>query len=114
MASGNSFGTAGSFTIASSGTVSSALDLKENTLVGLLMPSAFTGTTLTFQAATSAGGTYREVVGTDGNAISFTVAAAKYVVIQPAVLAGVRFLKIVSGSAEGAARTVTAIWRKCE
>lgn len=105
-------GTTATFTIDSSGTVSNAVDLGDRTLVGLQLPT-MTGTAITFQASTSLDGTYVAVKGSDGASISYTTASSTYVAIQPAVLAGIRFIKIVSGSAEGAARTVTGVARQC-
>lgn len=93
-------------------TVSGAVDLGGMTLVGLLMPASFTGTAVTFQAAEAAAGTYRTVTDGAGSDYSVTVAASKFVPVDPVKMAGVRFLKIVSGSSEGAARTVTLAARR--
>ena len=98
--------------IPSGETTSGALDLGALTLVGLFMPAAFTGTTVKFQAAESLAGTYRTVTDGAGSDYSVTVAASKYVPVDPVKLAGVRFLKIVSGSAEGAARSVVLALRR--
>jgi hypothetical protein len=92
--------------IASGQTVSGAIDLKGLSLVGVHLPASFTGTTLTFQAAETLAGSFGAVYK-DGADLSVAVAAGKYVVLNPADFAGVRFLKVVSGSAEGAARTLT-------
>lgn len=103
-------GRAGTVTIASSGTVSNAIDLGEGVLVGIQMPAAFTGIALTFQASDSLAGTYNAVTSISA-AYSVTVAAAKYVSISPNDLAGVRFIKVVSGSAEGADRDIILMVR---
>ena len=82
-------------------------------VVRLQFPSAFTGTTVTFTAQALPSTvkddvTYTvpfvSVVDKDGNAISYTVAASKIVTIPE--LSGVFAFKIVSGSAEGAARQI--------
>ncbi|WP_020469718.1 hypothetical protein [Zavarzinella formosa] len=91
-------------TIASSGTASGEADLGGTTLVGVMLPAALTGTTLTFTAAAIAGGTSNPVTGSNGSALSFTVAANKYLAIDPALFHGIQFIKAVSGSAEGASR----------
>jgi hypothetical protein len=98
-------------TIANGQTTSNALDLREKVLVGLQF-ATMTGTALTFTAS-SDGVTYVALKDSAGAAVSFTIASDTYTVIQPAILAGVRYLKLVSGSSEGAARTITAIVRQC-
>jgi len=105
-------GKAGVFTIASGQTVSAALDLGDKTLVGLQMPSAFTGVALTFQASFD-GTTYATVVDDTGGSLTYTVAASTYIVIHPTTFAGIKKLKVVSGTAEGADREIVAIGRHC-
>lgn len=90
---------------------SSAIPTAGLSLVGITMPAAFTGTTLTFESSDTAGGAYQPIVGQDGNAISYTVAQGKYVAIDPKPFAGVLFLKIVSGSAEGADRSLNCAFK---
>lgn len=94
-----------SVAIANGATVSSAADLVGHTLCGFSIPSAFTGTAITFQASLD-GTTYQQLYN-GGSAYSVTVAADKYVTVDPSVFAGVRYVKLVSGSAEGGARTIT-------
>jgi hypothetical protein len=94
-------------TIAASGTTSGAVDLGHATLCGIYVPSSFTGTALTFTASETADGTFAPVKDGAGAAVSKTVAAGDYIYLDPVILAGVRFLKIVSGSTEGAARELT-------
>jgi hypothetical protein len=104
-------GVVGTFSITSGQTVSDAINLNNRTLLGLQF-ATFTGVAVTFQGS-SDGITYVAVKDTAGASVSFTVASDTYVVIQPAILAGLKFVKLVSGSAEGANRTVTAIGRHC-
>lgn len=76
-------------------------------LVGIILPAAFTGTALTFLASDAVDGTYVPVrVTTSGTALSYTVAQGTYVAIDPKDFYGVQFLKIRSGSAEAAQRTL--------
>lgn len=103
-------GRAGTVTIANGETVSNAIDLGEGVLVGIQMPAAFTGSAMTFQASDSLAGTYNAVTSITA-AYSVTVAASKYVSIPLFDLAGVRFIKVVSGSAEGAARDIILMVR---
>ena len=92
--------------IANGGTVSAEVDLGDGfMLVGVSTPT-LTGTALTFQVATASGGTYRAMEKDDGNAYSLTVESSKYYPVNPDHFLGVRFLKVVSGSAECAERTL--------
>jgi hypothetical protein len=99
------------FDIALNGTVSTAVDLENNTLVGLELPAAFTGIAITFQGSNN-NGTFKDVKKEDGTSYTLVVAQNTYVLIPPSALAGLRYVKIVSGSAEGAARSVKPIIRK--
>lgn len=94
-------------TIANAATVSAAIELGSATFVGVYIPAAFTGTAISFQTSPTLTGTYAPVKDGAGAAVSKTVAASDYVYLDPTIFAGVGFLKIVSGSAEGAARTLT-------
>lgn len=99
-------------TIANGQQTSDAADLSSGrSVVGVLMPAAFTGTALTFTTCATSGGTYVPVHEAGGDAYSVTVAAARYIPIPPADLSGVRYLKVVSGSAEGGARVVRLVVR---
>lgn len=98
-----------SVTIASSGTASAEADLGGTTLVGVMLPATMTGTTLTFTAALTSGGTFNPVTGSNGSALSYTIAGAKYLAIDPALFHGIQFIKAVSGSAEGADRAITLL-----
>ena len=96
--------------IASGQTASAAINLAGTQLCGIHMPAAFTGASVTFQAATTLGGTY-QTVQKNGADLTVTVTQGKYVSLTPADLAGVQFLKIVSASAEGSSRTLTLATR---
>ena len=93
--------------IANGGTASAEVDLGVDgfMLVGISTPT-LTGTALTFQVATASGGTFRTLEKDDGNAYTLVVESSKYYPINPDHFLGVRFLKVVSGSAEGAERTL--------
>ncbi|MBP3958343.1 hypothetical protein J8F10_24100 [Gemmata sp. G18] len=94
-------------TIASGQTTSAEIDLTGADLCGLFMPAAFTGTTIKIQAAPASGGTF-VTVQSGGADYALPVAASKYVPIENlAVVAGLRFIKLVSGSSEGADRSIT-------
>jgi hypothetical protein len=92
--------------IASGDTASGEVDLGGTVIVGLQIPTAFTGTTLKFSVSTASGGTFQTLTDGAGNDVSKTIASSKYVGIDPTLLRGMRFVKVVSGSTEPAARTV--------
>src|SRR5260370_538426 len=93
-------------TIATSTTVSNAIDLFGCTPVGILLPSTFDGTTLKLQACDTFDGTYVAVEdgATSPAEITLTASAAsKYIAISGTIqqqLRGIRFLKVVTGSAQ--------------
>lgn len=95
--------------IAAEAQASQEIDLGSLELTHLLMPTAFTGTAITFQAASAPGGTFQAVYTDAGAAVTTTVAASRMVALSEAVrnnLRGLRIIKIVSGSEEEAAREV--------
>jgi len=92
-------------TIATSTTVSAAVDLRGMTLCGIYFPAAFTGTTITFQASAD-NVTFVPVQDGAGAAISKTIAQGQYLKLSPVDFAGIQYLKVVSGSAEAANRTM--------
>lgn len=96
-----------SASIASSGTVSAAIPTAGLSVVGIQMPAAFTGTAMTFQGSFD-GVTYQVIKSTtSGTSLSYTVAQGTYVAIDPVPFYGLAYIKLVSGSSEGAARALT-------
>lgn len=94
-------------TIANGQTVSGAIALGGLTLCGIILPAAFTGTAISFQMSDAIDGTFVAVKSTtSGTALSYTVAQNTYCAIDPRDFQGIAFLKIVSGTAEGGARTL--------
>ena len=104
-----------SFTIASGATVSDALDMGAGNdalggFAGFITPAALTGSTFTFQVSVDDitynalynASTQLSIAVTTSRAYGFTAD-------QRSTLAPWRFIKIVSGSAEGGARTIGAI-----
>jgi len=92
-------------TIANGATTSDTIDLEGQTLCGLSMPSALTGTALTF-VIDNGSGVFNTIADGFGSDISKTVAASKYIGLSPTDFAGVDKLKLVSGSAEAAERSI--------
>ena len=94
--------------IAGGQTTSAEIDLGGGDLCGLFLPAAFTGTTIKILAAPASGGTFVTVQDGAGNDYALPVAAGKYApVTNLAVVCGLRFVKLVSGSSEGADRSIT-------
>lgn len=100
------YSTPATITVATSTTISAAVDCKNKTLCGVLLPTAFTGVAMTFQMSDTIDGTYVAVQDGAGSSYSVTVAQGKYVPVDPNKFLGIRFLRVVSGSAEGADRIV--------
>lgn len=93
--------------IASGQTASDVIKTNGMSLCGIKIPAAFTGTALSFQMSDSEAGTFVPVkTAVGGTALSYTVAPGQYNAIDPKYFQGIQFLKIVSGTAEGAARTL--------
>ena len=102
-------------TIALNGTTSAAIspgnDIDCNGLVAIVTPSDLTSTSLSFLV--SADGTnfmtHRDYTG---NIVSVTCAASQWIQLDPAMFVGFPHFKVVMGTAEAAARTLTIIVRE--
>ena len=75
-------------------------------LAEILMPAAFTGTTLTFTISDTQGGTYVTAKDTAGSTISYTAAASTGIKVPTDDFRGAKFIKLVPGSSEGADRII--------
>lgn len=95
-------------TIGSGQTTSSVVYARNFSLFQLCLPSTFTGTTLTFQTSYDAGGTFQTLYDNTGAAVSLSVNQGLNYDL-PTALASSAFFKIVSGSAEGGARTLFVV-----
>lgn len=85
---------------------SAAVQLQGFVLCGIMVPAAFTGVALTFLVSINGVDYYPLRSTTSGTALSYTVAQGQYIAIDPKDFYGVNYLKVVSGSAEAAARTL--------
>lgn len=95
-------------TIANGQTTSAEIDLSGLQLVGVWIPAAITGTTMTFTAATATGGTFSTIYEVAGAAsYSITIGASRFIPIDPRVFSGLRYIKLVAGSAQAADRVIT-------
>lgn len=85
-------------TIAESGTEPSAgIDLGSKTLCGVVLPSGFDGSTLTFKMSDELAGTYVACTNTTPSGI----AASRYVDVIPSEFSGVKYIKPVVGTQTG-------------
>lgn len=100
-------------TIAESGTTSTAANLDGLAVMGFIIPAAFTGTTMTLLGSDD-GTNFYSLVNASGTALSVTVVASSYMLMSATDLMGMRYLKLVSGSSEAAARSVGIITRSVE
>lgn len=88
-------------------TTSQAISLNGMTPVGIEMPGTFTGATLAIHASNTVDGTYKPIyIALGATPLSYAVAASRYIAIDPIQLQGAQFIKLVSGSSEGAERTL--------
>lgn len=97
-------------TIASSGTTSGVVTLGSATITGIVLPAAFTGTTLTFQVSAD-GSTYVALYDSTDTLETMTVTQGHGYSVNPTVFAGWPYMKVVSGSTEGSSRTITLVTR---
>jgi hypothetical protein len=97
----------GTVTIASGGTVSQTFTVQGGgTVLALRTPATLTGTEFKFQASTDGDNFFALYNGSTEYAV--TVAASRYIALSTEVMAGVRFLKVVSNASpsEAALRTI--------
>lgn len=106
-----------SVTISNGQSLSGAIDLERETLVGVQIPAAWTSAGLSFQASPD-GVTYGEAKDENGSVITVaTLAATDFVIFPPSKFLGARFLKIRSGTSgapvtQGADRVLTLTTRR--
>lgn len=99
-------------TVSLSGTnASAAIDCTRYQLVGFYTPGTITSTAVTFEASAD-NSTYVTVMEVGGAATySVTVSTSDYIPLDPRVFAGAQYVKLVPGSSESSARTITYIQR---
>lgn len=98
-------------TIANGQTTSAEIEIPGGkTLVGVITPSAFTSTAITFTAATISGGTFVPLYD-ESTAYSLTVSTSRWHAVKPSAFAGLRYIKLVGGSSEGGDRSLTLVVR---
>ena len=81
-------------------------------LSGIVLPATMTGTAITFDFSFD-GSTWVDVVETDGTEVSYTVSAGNVTRVDPSgwAFASSGFIRVTSGSAEAADRSIKLIFR---
>jgi hypothetical protein len=104
-------------TIAAAGSLSGAVDCGAGLFpVALVLPAVWTAADITLQA--SADGTnYYDVYQSDNTEYTIKAAASRFIILDPADLAGVRYLKVRSGTsgtpvAQAAERVISVVIRQ--
>lgn len=105
----------GSVTIASSASLSTAVDLGDQRLHRIVMPAGWTSAAITFQGSYD-GTTYSDLY-TDGGeyTLSSSVAgASRAILVDQSLFYGIRYLKVRSGTSgaavnQGSARTLVLV-----
>ncbi len=93
-------------TIASGATKSAAVNVYGTTICAIEIPSTFTGTSISFEGSID-GTNFAPIYDMDGVLVSISgVSASKTFVLNPTIFYAYRSIKIVSGSTEGAERTI--------
>jgi|SRR6185369_11103947 len=82
--------------------LSAAIDIDCDGLCALIMPSAWTVANLTFQASESLAGVYNNVYDSSGTELQITAAASRHITLNPLNFAGMRFIKVRSGTSGAA------------
>ena len=100
--------------IANGATTSNAVDLLGTSLLAFVTDAALNGTAFTFTVSNNLAGTYVPLKRmSDGAPLTAVVAVSGQYATNPADFASVRFLKIVSGTAQsGAATTIKLVNRR--
>jgi len=81
------------------------LDISSYSAVSIIMPSAFDGTSITFQATNTLAGTLQPVYDRYGYIITVPVAPNRWIDL-PAEIGKCAFIRVVSSATESAARTI--------
>ncbi len=102
-------------TIAASASLSDAVDLSGTTLTGYILPSVWNTADITLQASAD-GTSFLDLYDQFGNEMSHSVVADRYVIVNPADFASIRFIKIRSGTSatpvtQTAQRLITLVTR---
>lgn len=97
-------------TIANGATVSSTLTLENNRVpLAVITPAAMTGSALTFNASDDGSTFYPLYNESSSYSVTIGTSTARHYALARQPMEGVKYFQVVSGSAEGAARTIKVI-----
>ena len=94
--------------IASGASVSGAAAIGEKTLVGIVIPAAWTAAVITFQVSTDTVN-YYELYDGAGNEVTLTVGAGQFIQIDPTKFRGINLFKLRSGTAASPVNQASAV-----
>jgi hypothetical protein len=105
-------------TIANGASLSSAVNIGSKTVLGVVMPAAWTTANLTFQVSYD-GTNYANLYDKDGTEYTVTAAASRHIYVEPAQWVGVKYIKVRSGTSgtpvnQGADRSVVLVVRRLD
>lgn len=97
-------------TVASGNTTSDNVNLNGFGMVGLILPAALTSTAMTFTGSQD-GTNFTALYNTAGTQLAITIAASRLVLFSPGDFVGINFVQLITGTAEGADRSIKVISR---
>lgn len=97
-------------TILNGQTASNAIDVRGSSLVGLVMPAAFTATDINLEGSLD-NSAFKQLINKDLADLVLTFQADDYVLFVPTDFLGVQFFRLNAASSQGADRVFTAILR---
>jgi hypothetical protein len=100
-----------SATIAVSGTTSDSITLNGFSFGGIILPSTYDGTAMTFTVCDTDGGTYVALEDADGVSIALVVEASKAYNLPPELFA-FPYAKLVAGTSQSTTETVIPVCLK--
>lgn len=77
---------------------SGSIDLGDFTILGIVIPTGFPGTSIKFDASFDGVNWYRVVNPTDGSDLSYTVAVGKFLPVDSSLFVGVPYVRFILGS----------------
>lgn len=81
-------------------TISYPLNTYGTSLVGMIVPSSFSGTELSIQGALTGSGPFYTMKNSSGDAVSITISGAGYYALAPQDFTSLQFLKFVSNATQ--------------
>ncbi len=100
-------------TITAGATVSNSINLQGRVLIGMNLPAAISGSSMTFQSSND-NVNFNALYNNENSAISVAYTQGRNYTISPDYVAGVKFLKLVSNNSQAASRAITVITRKID